>query len=882
MTNSNRSLHRFITLAFCAVALSSRAQWNQNNDAGPYIYTDPANWVGGAINNLLSTAPANGLNLMFTNDFILTNGVVLGFPGASNITFRSDSAAPRTLHISLGNFLRTNQTGGTITIGTNGFPLILDLYNHTRSLGGVGSSGSPANSGTMNVYAQIIDTGSFGTNGVALGVGNMYTYLLNNSNSFTGPVSFGFRGGGFSSVTNIGGGPSALGAPIDSTNGTVTVTDSTSSGLLVYHGKGDSTDRPFVWNLTGSLFVFENRGSGKITFTGPWTLPYAANRTNILTVNAASNHIEFDGFMNGLNGTVVTMTNLVLKGNYNTNRIILTCPTNNFAALEFTNVVLAFNSITPAGSPSPLGTNGIIVHRGNAANTGNAGNGTGSANPSANGASLQYFGPSATFSRTIQISGTGYSWGIDNAGVNSTLTISSDLVNGFTGAGSLPRWIYFNADVSATNVMAGLIPEIGPGTTVVVANPPGYTLSAGNSCVRLLNPANSFIGGVQVKYGRNLEVAALADIGQPSSIGTGSLPPFVNSVQMTGINLGSTDSQRGGIFTYIGSNNGVSNQRISIFGLGAASFGTINNNSPNNSSLHFSDTGLLNFNPSISHCALNLGGSASAINTFDPIIPDAGTTNNLTGLVVNGSTWRLTASHSYTGTTTVTNGTLLLDGAIGSGAGLSGDVNVWQNGILGGTGTINNNVIVQTNGTLAPGDLAIGSLTINGNLTNYGTIAVEINKSDLTQDQITGLNNLVYGGTLFVTNLAGSLAPGDSFPLFSATTYLGSFASVSPASPGSGLAWDLTGLTNGTLKVVTGPANPPSFTGVTLANNGVIITGTGGIAGNNYYVLTATNLAPPVTWNKVMTNAFGPGGSFVFTNNIDPAIPQEFFRLQLP
>ena len=69
---------------------------------------------------------------------------------------------------------------------------------------------------------------------------------------------------------------------------------------------------------------------------------------------------------------------------------------------------------------------------------------------------------------------------------------------------------------------------------------------------------------------------------------------------------------------------------------------------------------------------------------------------------------------------------------------------------------------------------------------------MKLNKQAGTNDQIVGVSTLVYGGTLAVTNLAGTLAAGDSFPLFSATTYQGAFSSISPAIPGSGLAWDLT------------------------------------------------------------------------------------------
>jgi hypothetical protein len=352
---------------------------------------------------------------------------------------------------------------------------------------------------------------------------------------------------------------------------------------------------------------------------------------------------------------------------------------------------------------------------------------------------------------------------------------------------------------------------------------------------------------------------------------------------LTAINLGSTDSQRGGTLAYIGTTDASCNRQISVLGsAGGLASGTILNNSPNNRSLHLSDPGSWTFNSTMSNCTVNLGGSAVATNVLDAAIPN--TTLGNASLVVNGSIWRLTSTfHSYYGATTVTNGTLLLDGVIGVGAGMSGDVTVLNNGVLGGIGTNNNNVTVQPNGALSPGDFAIGTLTINGNLTNYGSIVMELNKAGHTQDQLVGLNTLVYGGTLVLNYQPGSLDIGDNFPLFSAATYLGAFDALTPATPGPGLAWDLTGLTNGTLKVIAGPANPPQLGSISSANGSVIISGSGGTAGSNYYVLTSTNVALPMNdWTRLATNVFESGGTFSFTNAVDPNTPQQFFRLQLP
>ena len=79
------------------------------------------------------------------------------------------------------------------------------------------------------------------------------------------------------------------------------------------------------------------------------------------------------------------------------------------------------------------------------------------------------------------------------------------------------------------------------------------------------------------------------------------------------------------------------------------------------------------------------------------------------------------------------------------------------------------------------------------------------------------------------------------------------------------------------------PPPPPIVNGVRLASGSLVISGTNGTAGAIYYVLTTTNLAVPLTnWTILSTNQFGPGGSLNFTNLLNPAAPQTYYRLRLP
>ena len=61
---------------------------------------------------------------------------------------------------------------------------------------------------------------------------------------------------------------------------------------------------------------------------------------------------------------------------------------------------------------------------------------------------------------------------------------------------------------------------------------------------------------------------------------------------------------------------------------------------------------------------------------------------------------------------------------------------------------------------------------------------MELNKTAGTSDNVRGLGSVTCGGTLRLTNLAGTLPGGEDFKLFSASSYNGTFASLTPSSPG--------------------------------------------------------------------------------------------------
>ena len=179
-----------------------------------------------------------------------------------------------------------------------------------------------------------------------------------------------------------------------------------------------------------------------------------------------------------------------------------------------------------------------------------------------------------------------------------------------------------------------------------------------------------------------------------------------------------------------------------------------------------------------------------------------GSAGNHNLIKTGDGTLTLDALNTYTGTTLVTDGLLLVSGSIAASL-----VTV-DGGTIGGTGTVGGTTVAAA-GTLAPGD-GLGTLTISGPLTLGGTANFEIGKTglQLSSDLASASGLLTLGGSLVVTASGDSLAMGDTFNLFDAPTFAGSFSTVTlPALNDPGLAWDTSNLgVNGTLAVVPEPA----------------------------------------------------------------------------
>ncbi|MCY3015213.1 MAG: autotransporter-associated beta strand repeat-containing protein [Planctomycetota bacterium] len=194
--------------------------------------------------------------------------------------------------------------------------------------------------------------------------------------------------------------------------------------------------------------------------------------------------------------------------------------------------------------------------------------------------------------------------------------------------------------------------------------------------------------------------------------------------------------------------------------------------------------------------AFNIGSGARVIvkqsDTVTQGTDFSGTLNGLGGFIQAGSgTTILNFANSYTGTTNVDAGTLIING---NQAAATGAVTVANGATLGGSGTIGGAVIV--NGILSPGNspglLTVGSLDLRAGSTTLMQIIGTGNLAgtagtDYDRLVISTAGGLGYGGTLDLDFAnTTTFADGTTFDLFGFTgSTLGRFGSVSSTGSGS-------------------------------------------------------------------------------------------------
>lgn len=280
------------------------------------------------------------------------------------------------------------------------------------------------------------------------------------------------------------------------------------------------------------------------------------------------------------------------------------------------------------------------------------------------------------------------------------------------------------------------------------------------------------------------------------------------------------------------------------------------------------------------------GGRTYAFSGAGDFLVSGPILNSTNGAPINltksgAGTLTLAGTNTYGGTTTFSAGTVIVNGVLGTNT-----VNV-AGGTLSGVGKIFGPATIQSGATFAPGTSAIGNLVISNSLTlaSGSTTRIKIGKNGgvTTNDFVNGLAGVTCGGTVTVANTGSTaLIAGDTFRIFSASSFSGAFSVASLPSLGINLAWTNQLAVDGTLAVVSTASTEP--TNIIVSANGANLTLSWPTNHTGWRLLEQTNnLASGFSAN---TNNWGAVANSQQTNQIvlpiDPTLPAEFYRLIYP
>jgi fibronectin-binding autotransporter adhesin len=362
-----------------------------------------------------------------------------------------------------------------------------------------------------------------------------------------------------------------------------------------------------------------------------------------------------------------------------------------------------------------------------------------------------------------------------------------------------------------------------------------------------LGPANTFKGKTNIAR-NTVEVTTLADVGQPSSLGTGNANAAAAIIDIGTATTSALNVDLVATLRYIGDGDSVTNRPLNM-----TNGDEIRDTRTVTMNLENTGTGTVKFTKAfttggnnLAPRTLRLGGTNTGSNE---IVSISNATNaNVPGVMLEkfgSGTWVLTGSSTHTGGTQVTEGTLLTrnDGLAGSVTGL-GPVTVSAGAILGGTGRMApgaDQSITLTGGTLSIGDstletLVAGRLEINTSGTGkllfeassilaldlfYGAgtgLDQSVNPSASDLLVVSGTVDLGSGTLLQVSNPNGmtSFTNGDQWQLFDwsglAAPVQGTFSETHLPTLNPGQFWDLSQLyTGGFITVVPEPSRALLF-----------------------------------------------------------------------
>ena len=315
-----------------------------------------------------------------------------------------------------------------------------------------------------------------------------------------------------------------------------------------------------------------------------------------------------------------------------------------------------------------------------------------------------------TYTGVVTPGSAGYNWG------------------GLSGVLTLPA----NASVGSNTV------KVTNGGTVVVAGSQSYSGATTVQGVVMTTSQNGIASGTgsytvaaTIPFPSTLSVGSVANAGSASTLGSSpsaaaNLVLDRATLRHTGASSSSTDR----LFTI-----GVNGATLESTGAGAVTYGS---------------GGGANVTAGTGARVLTLGGASTAANTVGSILANGGTTADILSVVkTDAGTWVLGGANTYTGTTAVLAGTLLVNG---NQSAATGAISVATSAVLGGSGTMGGNVAFGSGALFAFN--AAAPLTVSGSVTFASAATFGVSSLTGLSSSVADATYPLIAGNVNLTGLA--------------------------------------------------------------------------------------------------------------------------------
>jgi autotransporter-associated beta strand protein len=616
-------------------------------------------------------------------------------------------------------------SGGTLAVSTSGSVVIGS--EGTLQFSGGGNSG-----GTLTSGPTIVDDGNILFDGPL-------DHFLSAAVSGTGQI------------TMAGTGTLSLTGTNNYTGGT-----KISSGTVVI-GDGGTLPGPvadngtLTFDLSGPLTVPGNiTGTGSVTQIGTGTTILSGNNTYTGGTTVSAGTLEA-GSLNGFSpGSAFTVNSILDLHGFN----------NTIGSLSGNGVVLNNGDgaalITIGNDNTSTTFNGVLEDGTSVLGLTKTGSGT-----------LTLTGTNFYSDGTNIVSGT---LQLGNGGTTGSIT--GDVVNNGVLAFDRSDTLTFTGVITGT----GEVAQMGSGTTILAGDNTysgGTTISAGTLQLGNGGTTGSITGNVtnngNLAFDRSDTLTFVGDISGAGSVnqtGSGTTILAGNDTYTGATTVSAGTLQAGSANGFSQGSAFTVNSILDVHGFNSSigslsGTGTVLNNGPAAASLTV--------------------GNDNTSTTFNGTLADG---TSILALVKTGTgTLALPGVNTYTGSTTINVGSLIVDGSIASA-----ETVVNPGGLLGGHGTIGGNL--ANNGTVGQAS-SPGTLTVSGNYTQSAGATLRVGVGGLAPGQFDVLavnGHATVGGSLQFVRLGGfNLQPGDQVTFLTAKNGVsGTFGNVQNGLIGTG------------------------------------------------------------------------------------------------